>query len=658
MIQIQGVQKQYGSRVLFEGADAKIDTRSRIALVGPNGAGKSTLIKMILGQEPPDRGIVTFPKGLAIGYLAQDVPKLPNLTVLGSVVALEGRRKELQEERVRLEGLFASASEPREDDLERYGRILEEIESLDEYRLEARAKAVLGGVGFREKDWHRSLTEFSGGWLMRVALAKILVSDPDLLLLDEPTNHLDLESLLWLEDFLRGFRGAILMVSHDTEFLNRVVTSVLEIDQRRLFSYRGNIEAYRLQKAERLKVLRAQAAGQNVRVAEIERFIERFGAKATKARQAQSRMKELERIQATKIELPDEQSTMRIRFPEAPHSGKEVVTLKQAAVSYGEKRVLRPTDWVLPRGARVAIVGINGAGKTTLLRLLSGAQRPTSGEARLGHLVKPGYYAQLQAESLNLQNTILQELESVAPEMPVARVRSIAGAFLFTGDAVEKRCAVLSGGEKARVALAKLLLSPVNFLILDEPTNHLDIESRGVLLDALSEFDGTLILVSHDRSFLTSLIDTVLEMVPSKVGEGLEGSELIPFLGSYEDYLARKERELQEGKRTLSGMDAQKASHASGRGGGSAVKEATGASNNQKRSWEKRRIAVEEEIAKLEHRQAEVSEDLSRPETYADKSRSLKLMEEQRGLVSQLEERMAEWEDLLQKLEAAGGAPT
>jgi ATP-binding cassette subfamily F protein 3 len=658
MIQIQGVQKQYGSRVLFEGADAKIDTRSRIALVGPNGAGKSTLIKMILGQEPPDRGMVTFPKGLAIGYLAQDVPKLPNLTVLGSVVALEGRRKELQDERVRLEGLFANISEPREDDLDRYGRILEEIESLDEYRLEARAKAVLGGVGFREKDWHRSLTEFSGGWLMRVALAKILVSDPDLLLLDEPTNHLDLESLLWLEDFLRGFRGAILMVSHDTEFLNRVVTSVLEIDQRRLFSYRGNIEAYRQQKAERLKVLRAQAAGQNVRIAEIERFIERFGAKATKARQAQSRMKELERIQATKIELPDEQSTMRIRFPEAPHSGKEVVTLKQAAVSYGEKRVIRPTDWVLPRGARVAIVGINGAGKTTLLRLLSGAQRPTSGDARLGHLVKPGYYAQLQAESLNLQNTILQELESVAPEMPLARVRSIAGAFLFTGDAVEKRCAVLSGGEKARVALAKLLLSPVNFLILDEPTNHLDIESRGVLLDALSEFDGTLILVSHDRSFLTSLIDTVLEMVPSKAGDGGEGSELIPFLGSYEDYLARKERELQEGKRALSGMDTQKQSGVTGKSAGPVVKEATGASNNQKRSWEKRRIAVEEEIAQLEGRQAEVSEDLSRPETYADKSRSLRLMEEQRGLVSQLEAKMAEWEDLLQKLEAAGGAPT
>ena len=441
MLHLHGIGKQYGSKVLFEGAEAHIGHRSRVALIGPNGAGKSTLIRIILGLESSDSGHVSRATHLSIGHLAQEVPKFSGRTVLEEVMRLGGRREDLLEAKSELEESFAKSAAS-EAELERYGRLLEELEQLDEYRLESRAKAILGGMGFRPQDFDRSLEEFSGGWLMRVALSRVLLLEPDLLLLDEPTNHLDLESL-WLKEFLKGYRGALLLVSHDSAFLNRMVNEVLEVDQRKLWTYRGNLDAFAVQKQERLTVMRAESKGQQARIAELQSFIDRFGAKATKARQAQSRAKQLEKLEQNLIELPDDRQTVRFRFPPAPHSGREVVTARQAGMRYGEKVVFRDLDWVISGGSRVAIVGVNGAGKTTLLKLLAGELTPSSGMVKLGHEVKVGYYAQHQAESLNMGKTIVQELEMTAPHMPVAQVRAIAGAFLFTGDAVEKKCAVL-----------------------------------------------------------------------------------------------------------------------------------------------------------------------------------------------------------------------
>lgn len=621
---------------MFEGAEAHIGHRSRTALIGPNGAGKSTLIKIILGLEHPDTGEVTRAKQLAVGYLPQEIPKMSGKTILGEVLRMDGRRDQLLKTKAELEKTLET--QHNDSLVERYGRILEELENLDEYRIESRAKGILSGMGFQTKDFDRSLTEFSGGWLMRVALSRILLMDPDLLLMDEPTNHLDLESLLWLEEFLKRHQGALLMISHDTAFLNRLVTEVLEIDQKRLWSYKGNLDSYVTQKEERLALLRAQYANQQDKIADIEAFVERFGAKATKARQAQSRLKQLEKMEI--IELPEDRKTVRFQFPPAPHSGKDVISVQDASVRFGEKVVFRDLNWLIRKGTRTAIVGVNGAGKTTLLKLLAKSMEPTAGQVKLGHEVRVGYYSQMQAESLNMKNTILQELEAMAPDWPISKVRAIAGAFLFTGDDVEKRCEVLSGGEKARVALAKLLLSPSNFLILDEPTNHLDVESRGVLLNALQDYTGTLCLVSHDREFVAPLVDSVLEIIPSP-----HGSEVLHLTSTYEDYLERKIREAQ-GQLSQSGFEEGKKSTAAV----SAVTENKGPSKNQKAAWQKELTQIEAQIADLETKQNEIQSSLSDPGTYEDKVKVVQLLQSQRENQQELEKKYFRWEELSQLL--------
>jgi ATP-binding cassette subfamily F protein 3 len=637
VLHIQELSKQFGSKTLFENANAHIGHRSRVALIGPNGAGKSTLIKMIMDLESPDSGQVSRANHLAIGYLPQEVPKMSGRTVLEEVLRMDGRREELLKAKSELETLFTQKTEP--SDLERYGRIVEELENLDEYRIESRAKGILGGMGFKTSDFDRKLSEFSGGWLMRIALSRILLMDPDLLLLDEPTNHLDLESLLWLEEFLRRYQGAMLIISHDTGFLNRIVTETLEIDQKRLWSYRGNLDAYVIQKEERLKVLRSQYEGQQSKIAEIEAFVTRFGAKATKARQAQSRLKQLEKMDL--IELPEDRQTVRFQFPPAPHSGKDVVSVEHASVKFGVKTVFRDLNWLIRKGTRTAIVGVNGAGKTTLLKLLAKSMEPTEGLVKLGHEVKVGYYSQMQAETLNLKNTIQQELEMVAPDLPISRIRAIAGAFLFTGDAVEKKCEVLSGGEKARVALAKLLLSPSNFLILDEPTNHLDVESRGVLLTALQDYTGTLCLVSHDRDFVTPLVDSVLEIEPSP-----EGSRVIHSNITYEEYLERK---MKEASGALSGMEENAKPKVSAQPD-QALKKAP--SNNQKKAWEREKEKIEKEISELETEKSQLTEKMSDPSTYGDKEKVRHLLERQRAIETTLELHYARWEELSISLES------
>ncbi len=635
VLHLQNLSKQFGSKVLFENADGHIGHRSRVALIGPNGAGKSTLIKIIMGLESPDEGQVSRANHLAIGYLPQEIPKMSGRSVLEEVMRTDGRRNELLAAKTEMENKFA-VDVASDADLERYGRIVEELENLDEYRLESRAKAILGGMGFKTTDFGRSLTEFSGGWLMRIALSRILLMDPDLLLLDEPTNHLDLESVLWLEEFLKRTQGALLMISHDSAFLNRIVTEVMEIDQKKLVSYKGNLDSYAIQKEERLKVLRAQYAGQQAKVAEIEAFVSRFGAKATKARQAQSKLKQLEKMDL--IELPDDRKNIRFQFPPAPHSGKDVLTAEHAAVRFGEKTVFKDLNWLLRKGTRTAIVGVNGAGKTTLLKLIAQALKPSEGTVKLGHEVKIGYYSQMQAETLNMKNTIMQELEQVAPDMPISHVRAVAGAFLFTGDAVEKKCQVLSGGEKARVALAKLLLSPSNFLVLDEPTNHLDVESRGVLLDALQDYTGTLCLVSHDREFVTPLVDQVLEIIPA---EG--GSQVLHLTQTYEEYLERK---LKEASGALSSSEVLTKKPASSTATPPAADVKKAPSNNQRKAWQTEMEKLEKRISELETNQAKLREQMQDPATYEDKARIQELLSEQRKIDIELETSFARWEEV------------
>ncbi len=650
MLQIRDLSKSYGSKTLFEEAEVFMDEKSRTALIGPNGAGKSTLIRLILGQEHPDHGEIQLRKNMKIGHLAQELPKFENRTVFEEVLRLDGRREEILKEKAELEALLAT--DHSEGVMNAYSRVLEEFDAFDEYRLPSRAEIILEGVGFAQKDYHRNLSELSGGWLMRVALARVLLLQPDLLILDEPTNHLDLESLLWLEEFLQNYPGAILIVSHDRAFVNRLVTSVWEIDQRKINPYVGNLDSYVVQKEERLRVMESERAGQDQKIAEMKEFVARFGAKATKARQAQSRMKQIEKIEAQLIELPESRDTVGFTFPPCQPSGKEVITLKKAGMKFGEKTIFKDFDWILSRGSRVAIVGVNGAGKTTLLKALTQTIGMTEGSFKLGHQVQIGYYSQMQAESLNLESTIFQELETTAPHLTISQVRGVAGAFLFSGDTIEKKIKVLSGGEKARVALAKLLLLPNNFLLLDEPTNHLDSESRAVLLEALMNYQGTLCLVSHDRDFVAPLVDVLLE---------IENQKVIPLVLNYEEYLEKKVRETRErmklGKKDTAGklnmgkhasepqVAGIKASVEREASPGDLAK-ANKPSNNQIRNWEKEIKTLEREIEKLEVVLAEINSRLSTEDFSAKQKDLFDLIDEQTKQQHSLDTKMKRWEEI------------
>lgn len=650
MLQIRGLSKSFGSKTLFENATVFLGEKARVALIGPNGAGKSTLIKLILGQDHCDEGEIQVKRHIKIGHLAQELPKFEDRTIFEEVLRLDGRREEILAAKQDLEKqLETDASE---EVLHAYSEVLQEFDAFDEYRLPSRAEQILDGVGFQKKDFHRRLSELSGGWLMRVALSRVLLLQPELLILDEPTNHLDLESLIWLEEFLKTYPGSILLVSHDRAFQNRLVNSVWEIDQKQIVPYAGNLDSYVIQKTERLKVMEAARAGQEAKIAEMQAFVDRFGAKATKARQAQSRMKQIEKIEAQMTDLPESRLNVQFRFPACPPSGKEVITAKKASIHFETKKIFTGFDWILSRGSRVAIVGVNGAGKTTLLKALTGNISLTEGSIKVGHNVQIGYYSQLQAESLNQESTIYQELEQTAPNLTISEIRGVAGAFLFSGETVNKKIKVLSGGEKARVALAKLLLLPNNFLLLDEPTNHLDVESREVLLQALLNYEGTLCLVSHDRDFVAPLVDQLLEVDQGKI---------TPLVSTYEEYLAKKVQETRERMKspakTLSSVSGNRSSGASGSSlsGASANSHLTTEasspksgkpSNNQVRYWEKALKKIEGDIVKLESRQAEINEKLS-TEDFSSNPNALKsLIDEQTEIQTELEEKLGRWEEL------------
>jgi ATP-binding cassette subfamily F protein 3 len=528
VIAVESISKSYGGQVLFRELSWRIAERERIGLVGPNGAGKTTLCRILAGLEEPDAGGVSRPRGTTVGYLAQEAAASGEGSVLAE--ALAGFADVWALERDMEEVAAALASTPTEALTARYGDLQHRFEALGGYRLESQARAILSGLGFRPDELTRPVSEFSGGWRMRAALARLLLLAPSLLLLDEPTNHLDLESLGWLEDFLSGYSGTVVVVSHDRYFLNRMVTSIAELSTAGLSVYQGDYDDYLVERQARHALLEAQARNQAKRIEEIERFIARFRYQATKARQVQSRIKMLERVD--RIEVPGAARRIHFKFPEPPRTGRRVATLAGLHKAYGDNVVYAGVDFAVERGQRVALVGENGAGKSTLLKILAGILPFERGERTLGAHVAVHYYAQHQLDALTPSNSVLEELIAAAPGLPHTRLRAILGAFLLSGDAVDKKVAVLSGGEKARLALAKMLVHPAALLCLDEPTNHLDLASREVLEEALAVFPGTIVFISHDRYFINRIATEVTHV---------EHGRLTRHLGGYDDYLAALE---------------------------------------------------------------------------------------------------------------------
>jgi ATP-binding cassette, subfamily F, member 3 len=540
MLQLSGAGKRFGPRLLFENADWLITPMEKTALVGANGAGKSTLMKILGGMDSLDYGGTQRMRGMSIGYLPQDGLALSGRTVFEECLSVFDELRAMEKE---FESLAHALSELDPASAEyaaaadRYSHVESKLRHHNVYALDAEVGGVLGGLGFSKEDWRRRTEEFSGGWQMRIALAKLLLEQPDLLLLDEPTNHLDLETRNWLENYLSTWPNGYVLISHDRYFLDVTVNKIVEIWNKGLHIYHGNYEKYLTQKAERRAQLESAYKNQRDHIEHLEAFISRFRYQATKAKQVQSRIKELEKIE--RIEIPLEEPVPHFIFPQPPPSGRTVVDVSGLAMQYGEKRVLEDVHFTIERGDRIALVGVNGAGKSTLIRLLSGQEQPATGTLKLGHNVTAEYFAQDQYKVLDSDARMLDDIGRVAPKVAEKDLRSLLGCFLFTGDDVFKPLGVLSGGERNRYALARILVSPANFLLLDEPTNHLDLRAKDVLLEAIGEFNGTVIFVSHDRYFIDGLAQKVFEVAKNE--DPVRGSHLHVFPGNYEDYLWRKE---------------------------------------------------------------------------------------------------------------------
>jgi len=534
MIRLDNVSKQVGHQILFIEASAALQKGEKIGLVGPNGAGKTTLFRMISGQELPDEGQVALDRGITIGYFSQDVGEMSGRSAVAEVMDGAGPVSIVAAELKELEA--AMADPDRADDMEdiiaRYGEVQGRFEELDGYALDGRAREALSGLGFSEEMMDGDVGALSGGWKMRVALARILLMRPDVMLLDEPSNHLDLESLIWLEQFLRGYEGALLMTSHDREFINRIINKVVEIDGGTLTTYSGNYEFYEQQRALNEEQQQAQFERQQAMLAKEIKFIERFKARASHAAQVQSRVKKLDKIE--RVEPPKRRQTVAFEFLPAPRSGEDVVNLKNVHKGYGSRSIYEGLDFMIRRRERWCVMGINGAGKSTLLKLVAGSTEPDDGTVAVGGSVKMGYFAQHAMDLLDGERTVFQWLEDSFPQAGQGSLRALAGCFGFSGDDVEKKCRVLSGGEKARLVMAQMLFDPPNFLVLDEPTNHLDLATKEMLITALSEYEGTMLFVSHDRHFLAALSNRVLELTP-------EGPH--QYGGGYSEYVARTGQE-------------------------------------------------------------------------------------------------------------------
>jgi len=517
MIRLESIGKQNGKQIVFIDASATLLRGEKVGLVGPNGAGKTTLFRMITGEEQPDEGQVSVDRGMTIGYFSQDVGEMAGRPVVAEVMDGAGPVSALISEMRALEADMGDPDKADEMDaiIERYGEVQHQFEELDGYSLDGRAREVLDGLGFSQEMMDGDVGALSGGWKMRVALARILLMRPDALLLDEPSNHLDLESLIWLEAFLQNYSGALFMTSHDREFMNRICTKIIEIDAGSLTSYTGNYEFYQQQRAIAEKNQQAQFERQQAMLAKELDFIARFKARASHAAQVQSRVKKLDKID--RVEPPKRRQTVEFEFRPAPRSGEDVALLKGVSKSYGSRTIYDGLDFHVRRKERWCIMGVNGAGKSTLLKLVTGTADPDQGTVSRGPSVKMAYFAQHAMDVLDGELTVFKQLESSFPQAGQAPLRALAGAFGFSGDEIEKKCRVLSGGEKARLVMAMMLFDPPNFLVLDEPTNHLDIATKEMLITALSQYEGTMLFVSHDRHFLAALSNRVLELTPDGV---------------------------------------------------------------------------------------------------------------------------------------------
>ncbi len=540
MVHLTNITRQHGNHILFQNASFQITAGSRSGLVGPNGAGKSTIFRLITGEEQLDDGEISCSRKTVIGYFSQDVGDMAGHSALAEVMAASARTMQLGEE---IKAMEAAMCEPMSDDalatlLEKYGDAQEEFEHRGGYDLENRAQAVLTGLGIGPEDYDRPVESFSGGWKMRIALARILTINPDVLLLDEPTNHLDVESIVWLENWLATeFKGAVLMTSHDREFMNRLVTRIIEVGAGSITTYGGNYDFYLREREIRLEQLVASHRRQQEMLSKEEDFISRFAARASHAAQVQSRVKKLEKIE--RIEIPSEQKVVKFEFAEPPRSGDDAARFDNLAKSWPlaegqQKSVFGGVSGLIRRGEKIAVVGVNGAGKSTFLKCLAGQVDPTSGSVTIGANVNLGYFSQHSMDLLEPKKTVFETVQDVMPMVSIGVIRNLCAAFLFQGDDVDKRIDRLSGGEKSRVVLAMLLARPINFLVLDEPTNHLDIQSREVLLEALKNFAGTVILVSHDRHFLRSLVSRVF---------AIDHGQMIPYEGDYDYYLHKSGHE-------------------------------------------------------------------------------------------------------------------
>ena len=661
------ISKSFGGRVLYSNATLQLNAGERWALVGPNGAGKTTLLKIIMGLESADEGTITFAKDATLGYLEQETELMGDRTALNEVI--ESAHEIKQWER-KVNDLSIKIAETPEGAtlnkyLEDYAHAMERFERLGGYELESRARQILAGLGFPVEDFDKPAKEFSGGWQMRISLSKLLLRRPDVLLLDEPTNHLDLESVQWLERFLSSYDGTVLLVSHDRSFMDACVTHVAALENRMLVTYTGNYSGYLHQREENLEQLRAKRAAQERDIAHMETFIERFRYKPTKAKQVQERVAKVEKIREELVVLPEQSHHMHFRFPEPPRTGDTVISLEGVAKSYEDNFVYDNVDLKLYRGDHVALVGPNGAGKSTLMKLIAGKLKPDAGQIILGQNVTEAYYAQHQLEELNPANTVLAELDTVAAGWTTSEERRLLGAFLFHGDDVEKRVNVLSGGERARLALAKMLVSPDPLLLLDEPTNHLDIDSVDVLEKALVDFPGTIILISHDEHLVRAVANKVVDVRDHKV---------TVYDGDY-DYFLFKLAELQA---AAQGETSSKAVSSYGTSGARAVKsssteagQAAGSSRNVKtkeqrraeaeernrrsralRETKKRLDEVEAALTPAHKRYDELMTLMADEALYNDPQKFDECMAEYQALSKKIPALEAEWLELSEKMEA------